>query len=180
MRQGIMVWDPLGKVAEGTIVEGPHLQAVLARSGAAVLPVDVDLLERHALAGYHRRAWGAGVLFDNMRGVRGCPMVLYVHPERRFIHWTARVERLGDELQGTMRLTGNTGQPSAMSGGLGQGGTPIELAQLGPPDRHGGWTLAGSSQVSCTGEGYFGLSLYGSARGCRVLWSAVSQASDPR
>lgn len=181
MGSRIVVWDPSAKLAEGTFVEGDHQFALLKTKGIVTLPTDVDLFGRNAVAGYFRRGWGVGWPFaDQAAAQRGCPMLLFVATERPYIHWVARLVPYGEkERAGRLRLTTNTSQIGASAGGVSPEIQAPDLAELGPPDAHSGWTIGGRSRVSTIGEGYFGLSLYGNMRGLAVVWSAVSQSRHP-
>jgi hypothetical protein len=179
MGMKIVVWDPKGELLEGQVIEDGLATEALVGRGVVMLPADADLLKvpKIPTAGYYRRGWGSGWLFDGLVGSRGCPMLLFAMSDRMYLHWVVRIAQL--EPQGSIRLTTDTGQPTAMSGGLRADGQAVNLAELGEPDADGGWTVRGRSMLNCSGDGYLGLSIYAVARKCLVLWSAVSQSRDP-
>lgn len=177
MQHRIVVWDPSGKFPIGDIIEGDKAISLLHGHGGLTLPIEPHLLGRNAVSGYFRRDWGRGTPFTNMVGTRGCPMLIYVVPDFAVLNWAIRVEPIpgAPESRGTFRLTMHTGQVGTISGGLAADGAVVEFADR-PIDPHGGVTIVGSSKLNCTMEGYLGLSIYGTAVGVRVLWSAVSQS----
>lgn len=178
--QRIVVHDRSGDWPAGTVLEGPKQLGLLElEKGTVLLPVDNDLLGRNAIGGFFSRAWGPGWRYPAHVASRGCPMLLYVVPDRPFLHWVARLVRLGDDVQGYLRLTTNTGQIGAMSGGLTATNAPVDLAALGAPDDEDSWTIRGTSRLVVSTEGYLGLSLYGLAKDVAVAWAAVSQSKQP-
>lgn len=175
----ILVWDPTGEIPEGEILEGANKIAAVERRGGVVLPFDPKLATNNAVAGYFRRSWGSGIHFDRMIGLRACPMMIYAVPDFPSFHWAARIMPIegAKETKGIFRCTNNSGQVGTLTGGLGAMGEPIELNDT-PPDKFGGWTIRGSNRLNCTLEGYLGLSIYATAVGARVMWSAVTQAAE--
>jgi hypothetical protein len=183
----VVIWDPSGKFAEGTFLEGLRQMPVIEGRGAVLLPCDVDLFQRSGVGGYFMRRWGMGWAYQGHVASRGCPMVLHVMPDRPFIHWAARLipatrtmpegEVPETDFHGHLRLTSDSSQPSALSGGLSADSDTIDLSKLGPADPQGGWIIRGRSRLSVVERGFFSFSLYGLAKGLKVLWSAVSQSS---
>lgn len=173
----VVAWDPTGKLSEGEVLDGQNATQLAKNSGAVLMPVDDDLANQ-AVAGYFHRGWGAGWEYNQMQGERGCPMLLFVHVGRRWLHWALRIEPIpGEKPLGLMRLTTDSSRPNAMSGGLSAHDAPIDLGLLGPVDERGGWTVRGKLQVSHSGSGYLALNFYGSCQGVRVPWTACSQTS---
>lgn len=174
----VVVWDPSGQIPEGRIVSNATTVELLEQQGVVLMPVDAELVYRMPIAGYFRKAYGDGWRFDEMVGRRGCPLLLYIEPDRTFIHWRALVVPIGSDVQGVLRLTTDSALPGALSGGLSATAEAVNLAELGEPGKYG-WVIGGSTRMNCTGEGYFGLSLYGACKGIAVKWAAVSQAREP-
>ena len=170
----IVIWDPTGKLPEGEIVYGTNGIAVLHSKGGVTLPVELELLKINAVSGFFARNWGSGIGFNRMMGTRACPMLLFVHPDYTTIHWAARLE-CDEGHQGTFRLTTDSSQVGIIGGGLAANETVVDISGL-EPDLYGGITIGGSCKLNCTTEGYLGLSIYGTAIGARVVWSAVTQA----
>lgn len=180
MLEQIVVWDPKGTVPEGEVIQGrPNVVSAFERRGGVALPFSSQLASHNSVAGYFRRSWGSGVVFDKMIGRRDCPMMLYGMPGFPVFHWAARIMPIdgAKETKGIFRCVTNSGQVATMSGGLGSVGQSIEISEI-PIDRFGGWTIRGSNALNCTLEGYLGLSIYAAALGARVVWSAVTQAAE--
>lgn len=170
----IVIWDPTGDFPEGELVYGTNGIAVLHSKGGVTLPVELELLKINAVSGFFSRNWGSGIKFDRMLGTRACPMLLFVQPDFTRINWAARLEFDGDH-QGTFRLTTDSSQMGGIGGGLAANEAAIDITDL-EPDEYGGVTIGGTCKLNCTTEGYLGLSLYGTAIGARVVWSAVTQS----
>jgi hypothetical protein len=173
----IVVCDPSGEVREGHVIEGPNNIGRLERRRVVMLPYEPGF-EREAVGGYFRRSWGEGWLFDRMAGERGCPMLLHVSPKVPFVYWCARLELDGESPRGNVKLTTDSSQRQAMSGGLGAELRATALDRLGLPDPDGGWTIGGRSRLGISLGGYLALSLYVVARRARVIYSAVSQCRE--
>lgn len=193
MGSKIVVWDARGTArggwAEGEVVEEDlrtrkelvDLGAGIDRGGYAVaLPVDRELLRSgNPVAGYYRRTWGRGERYGRDAG-RGCPMLLWAHPDYRFLHWAARV-RSEVRPAGKLRLAVMP-VPGAFVGGLSATAEAYELGALAerPEVPGGGWLVGGVAGVTVEAEGYLSLCLLGvGADGIVVEWSAVTQASRP-
>lgn len=181
MEHRIVVWDPLGRKAEGEVVRASRQQALDEFAGAATLPVEQRLLGMSPIAGYFRRAWGRGEPFAGAAARRACPMALHVVPDCGWIHWMARLVPFDRERRptGQLRLAASPNAFSALSGGLSAIAEPVVLPDLGPPDAWGGWTVARSVGLAIVQEGLLVASLQGVADGVAVLWSACSQSTAP-
>lgn len=172
--QRIVINDPINDHKQGEIIEGENEIARLMRRRVAMLPIESGTLV-HPMAGYVARSWGKGIDLDRNAGTRAAPVVLFVDPKLPFIYWCARVVpiRNDEQARGSLRLVtdGNTGH--TLSGGLSSDVVP----SFGEKDEGGGWTLYGRGKLSIGMDGWLGLSLYGTLRNARILWSAVSQSS---
>lgn len=173
----VVLYDPEGIEPEGEILSAQRLSAARGR-GVETLPIDVTVLRSGALAGYARRAFGRGWRFDATVAGRGCPLALYAVPQYPRLHWVVRlvpdVESVRNE--GHLRVAVDTAQVGATAVGHRPLVSPLNAADLGEPDRAGGWTWRGTSEVTLPTEGrLIALMLYGALRGVRVAWWAVSQ-----
>lgn len=174
----IVVWDPSGEHPDGTVISGVQRVTQLEARGVASLPVDPDRAHG-SVHGYFRRGWGRGWKYSRMVGERGCPMLLFIQPDRLHIYWTARLIPTGDEPKGILRLTTDTSRQTAFAGGLSAvDARVVSVDQLGEVDRHGGWTVRGRTKLSVAAEGYLALNLYGVGQDFAVLMSAVSQSDE--
>jgi hypothetical protein len=173
----IVIWDPSGRFPEGEILTGENALGVLHSQGGVTLPVKPELFGLNAVAGFFSRNWGNGVPFLHMVGTRACSMLLYVQQGIPSLNWVARLAPIdgAKEVRGTFRLVCSTAQVGIISGGLATEASAIEIADL-QPDKWGGYTIGGKCNLNCTLDGYLGLSLYGCAIGCKVLWTAITQA----
>lgn len=182
--QHVVVWDPEGDYWEGAVVES-SVAARLGNRGVITLPVVPDHFKWSGVAGWAKRAWGAGLPLDSLVPAMAAPLTLYCHPEARGLTWAARLvpdvradgqgparRRAGE---GMIRFTSDTGQRTV---GKGQYSEVEERAVLvrdfHEPDNNGGWTIRGRGHVSIGSEGHYGYSLYGTAPGLRVVWVAAS------
>lgn len=173
----IVIFDPTGKYEEGRLVGGDKSIALLHGRGGVTLPVEPNLLGRNAVAGYFMRKWGGGATFDRMIGARACPMLLYAVPDYGTIYWAFRIMPIDGavESHGSFKLAMHSGQVGTITGGLSADGVAHEVTDR-TIDKHGGWTVIGTSKLNCSMEGYLGLSVYGVGIGVRVMWSAATQA----
>ena len=78
-------------------------------------------------------------------------------------------------MKGILRLTADSGQFSVISAGVSSVNEPIDLDSL-TLDEFGGAIIHGICKLTANIEGYLGLCFYGTARGTRLLWAAVSQS----
>jgi|HubBroStandDraft_4_1064222.scaffolds.fasta_scaffold03444_11 hypothetical protein len=191
----VVLTDPSGEFWEGALVsaETAHM---LRRRRAVTLPIEPTLLQRSALAGYYRRAWGSGWPLSETIPRMHCPMILYAVPpnvvQAGRLNFAVRLvpdtnameaarERGGAAFIGSIRLAPETGQPGTHAGGFSPSTqedivTAFDLSKLGPLDADGGWTVVGCAQLNVPSEGFFACALYGAAAGLRVAWAAVSQS----
>lgn len=174
-----VIWDPEGKVSQGTNLErekNARLIESLRSRGAVLFPTVLERLATNPVAGPFVRHWGDGWDFENTQAVRGCPMLNYVTPDMTEVYWAARLVPNASHARpsGVLRLVALTGIMGAVAGGLTRDGMPVDLAKLPPVDQHGGWTIGGKHRISSTVQGYFATTLYGYTTGVSVKWSAVS------
>jgi len=184
MGGAIVVWDPRGQYREGALVDHDTARALSTR-GAACLPVERELMRVNALAGYFRRAWGAGWPLPAAQPGAVCQMGLYAHHDVNHLHWLARLhpsdEAFGADgvlgrLAGSFKLASDASQMGALVADVDQAERGrVDVAALGDPDEAGGWTVGGRARIRTNIDGYVGLCLHGAARGLRVVWCAVSQ-----
>jgi hypothetical protein len=189
----IVVHDPEGEFWEGSLIDADRANQLQGR-GAAVLPVMPELFKLSGVAGFSKRAWGAGWPLDYSAPRMCCPLTLYmpsagdpITRERssNVVYWLARLvadpaldERVeaGDKFEGTLRFTPDSGQVSSLHAGYTSKGTAVSIRELGRRDARGGWTVAGSGVVTPGAAGFYGFALYGTAPGFRVVWVAASLA----
>lgn len=167
------IWDPTGHYRVGTILENDRM-TVARRRGVAMLPIDL----RHVHAsppGFFHRSWGDGWVYDNMIAERGCSMVVVADPAYHWMYWAAAVEpiRAGEAMTGQLRLVGN-GANGCSSAGISQDVIPPQLQHF-PSEPT---LIGGRCQVAVAQPGILGLSIYGSVKNARILWSAASVALD--
>lgn len=183
----IVVEDLSGEFWEGALIS--HQQAAkLKGQGVTVLPVVPSIFRRNGIAGYSKRAWGAG--WEAPQAPKSiAPITLYTVPDQPVISWSARImptpEMLDamaegkDKPTGFLRLVTDTAQYQTMGGGLTSHSgynSAIPIENLGEPDSKGGWVIGGKALLSLQGEGYYGFALYGACRGIRVVWLAITQS----
>lgn len=178
----IVVHDPGSHFALGELIEGDRAVALLKSRGGVALPVEPDLIGRNAVSGFFRRDWGRGEEFNGLLGTRACPMLLYALPEYTTINWALRLLPIegATECRGLFRLAAHSGQVGCITGGLAANGQAFQIEDApGAPPAHerlrDGFIIEGTSTLNCGLEGYLGLSIYGTAIGLRVIWSAVTQ-----
>jgi hypothetical protein len=177
MKKTIVLWDHAGTYLEGDLIEHPTHARVAECRGAALLPVETDLLKRHAVGGYMRRGHGQGLVLSAHAHAMFSSMALFVVKTQGRVHWAARLKSTGGTPSGIMRLVSDGTQTLVQSGGLGPSTTNlVELKDLGAPDKDGGWNIGGSCPIHVMAEGMMSLALYGSGQGVALEWSAVTQA----
>lgn len=174
----IVVWDPKNEYWEGSLVEEQRARQLEAR-GVVSLPVAAEMFKHSGVGAFHKRSWGSGYPLDSMVPRMNAPLTLYVNGNYHHIYWAARLvrdTRVGiEQFAGSLRLTIDSGQPSALAGGFaGDETTNVDIGRLGAEDEHDGWTIRGSARLYATGEGYVGMALYGMGVGLRIAWAAVS------
>lgn len=176
--QYVNVWDPKGKLALGEIVEGDQ-RIALAKQGlsAILLPTDPTVYYS-AAPGFVYRPWGKGWFYDGVTAERGCPMMLAVSEETTWVYWAMAVLpiRKKSPLHGTLRLVGNS-SAGGMSIGMSQDVRvpPLQDLLVGP---EGGVVVCGRCGLGVVSPGAFGVSIHGIGQNCRVVWTAVSAASE--
>lgn len=188
MNPHIVVFDPRAEYWEGAFVDSENA-AVLRARRVVTLPIEPELVRRSAVGGYFRRSWGSGWPVGTSTPRMACPMILFVAAGDglRVLNWVARLlpesqqvaEMIGQggRLVGTLRLTGDSGQPGTNVGGYSYGEkAAVNAAELGPLDEDGGWTVYGDGRVDASHDGMFAVALYGSVPGVRVAWSAITQS----
>jgi hypothetical protein len=188
MNYHVVVWDPRGEFAEGSIVQGEQAHQIQTY-GAETLPVMPDLFRHHGIGGYMRRGWGSGWPLDHSVPKMTCPLSLYIpgnigatqtatEPSRdALVHWCARLEpasKLVKSFTGVFRFASDPSQPCANFCGFAEQWDPRPIAELGPVDAHGGWVLRGRAKFRPTAEGVFAFAFYAAAVDLRVTWAAVS------
>jgi hypothetical protein len=182
MSRAIVTWDERRQgYEEGEVLDlDVKVRRELRDEPLFALPAEPELLARGPVSGFFMRKLGQGVELARMEQRRVAPMLLFAHPDFRFLHWQALVCPLRSEreVRGTLRLVAAAHGASAFQGGLAATGTGTELDLAGVPRLpSGGWVVGGAAEVSCTVEGYLGLELLAQADACFVAWSAVSQSA---
>lgn len=180
----VVVDDPGDEFQEGSLI-APDRARMLEARGMVSLPADPELFRVSGVGGFYKRAWGAGWPLNSTTPRFFCPITLYVTRSHHQLSWAARLvvdptvpER--DRFVGLLRLTVDTAQPSAMTGGFvgndPRGNNLVDVSRLGPPTANGGWIVRGDGRIQSTGEGFLALGLYGMAPGLAIQWLAVGVA----
>lgn len=189
MQYHVVVWDPQGEYSEGSIVGSAKLNELHGR-GVCTLPCVPEIFQFAGVSGYSRRGWGSGWPLDTIRPGFVCPLTMFapLHGPRK-LHWAARlmpsdvalerIRRNQDPSQGVLRIAAHEQRGSLLRGAVSddQGRNAVDCGRLGPVDAYGGWTVGGQSTLNCSGEGCYGLSLFGFAPGLRVAWVAATLAT---
>jgi hypothetical protein len=150
-----------------------HEAAVVRRRGGAVLPARTGVIRRCSVSGYHRRGFGFGVPLPEVTPGLVAPLMLYAEPGTETVWWAARIEGIGGKPpRGRIYLSGDSSQQMVLRAGV--QGEGIALADLGEPDKNGGWNIFGSARFVAPQAGFYGFALWGSGL-ARVLWAAVSR-----
>lgn len=168
----VVLWDPRGELPEGSVFDGARVNDHQGR-GVVMLPVNLQLLKTSACGGYVKRSFGQGWQYDPLRASKGPALFFFAVPQQD-IHWKARLQANGEQVNGALRIAPDTAQPGASVVGM-HGMSAVSLADLGPPDEHGGWTIGGRVGFMAADACYLGLMLYGAATGVRVMWFAAGQ-----
>jgi hypothetical protein len=149
-------------LALGEIVEGDQRVALAKQGSSAVLLPTDPAVYYSASPGFVYRPWGKGWIYDSVLPERGCPMMLAVSEETTWVYWAMLVLPMRTEfpLHGALRMIGNS-SAGVMSIGMAQDVRvpPLQDVKTGP-------------------KGVFGVSIHGIGRNCRVVWTAVSAASE--
>lgn len=162
----------------GEILSHAHGRKLDGNPDVALMPVQRELLEIGALSGYFRRDYGRGLSISEGMPLNACRLALYVSPNFGTIHWRARVESDQEtgSYDGSLRLVTDSGQGLASATVGSTSDTVYQFARLIEDNRSGdGWIIGGSARVRAMSEGVYGFALYGSGRGFRVVWAAISQ-----
>lgn len=182
MNHHVVVWDPEGKFWEGSLVDHPVAVQIRGRGGVA-LPADPSLFQVAGNGGFFKRAWGAGWPCDHSTPRHFCPLSVYLSKESKIVHWAARLvpdEKFaeaatkGPDSPGTISLMAMPSRGNTMQAPLTPRTNAKRLADLGPADANGGWTIEGNAFANVLLEGNHGFSLYGAGSGVRVAWAAIS------
>lgn len=172
----IVIDDPNGENYEGSLVDDLTAKILMGKD-VVVLPIAEHLLLRTGIGGFFKRAWGSGIPMSSHAPSSIAPMTIFVDTEIDTINWAIRIVPDVDmpnvkEFNGLLRLMIDSSQPNG--GSISHVREHFALNDLGAPDARGGWTLRGSYVVKAYGAGFMGLSVYGTAPGLRVLWSAIT------
>ena len=172
MINGIVVHDPLGELADGTILGGPG-QVVRARdSGAIVLPCETaQMFDAAPIAGYFRRGWGHAGWRVGVGGGRICPMMIRVIQDLPWIYWAAWIVPAGPSPSGRLHLISDTLASGVHAGSLVAGNETVLVEDVPPA----GIAIGGRRRVSVRESGFMSLAIYAMASNIAVLVSAVSQ-----
>jgi len=177
----VVVWDPTGFFWEGSLIDATKARALEAQGGIA-LECRPELFKLAGVAGYHRRAWGAGWPLDFLAPRMSCPLTLYVLTQHRRLHWCARLvpetrslaaAREGKPFDGMLRVVGDSAGHGHHAS-LTQDSKPVDMRALGKLDVRDGWTIRGDAALHPSVDGYYGFGLYGTAPGVRVAWAALT------
>lgn len=186
MQHHIVVWDPANKYWEGAVVDAIRVNELRGR-GVATLPCNPDLFRYAGTSGYSKRAWGAGWPLDTVVPSLVTPLTLYVPFDApKNVEWAARLMPSGEAIarvekghapsNGILRLAAAEMRGSQYRAVITdhEGKNGVDISRLGKPDEQGGWTVYGRAQIHSSGEGCYGLALYGFAPGMRVAWLAAT------
>ncbi len=179
-----LIHDPSYKAPIGHVaLDSNEFQAMKLR-GCRFVPVDEDLAPPNALSGldgFVFRYWGTGWPLLKGSAERACPMAIKVHPDRHSIYWMVQLRPLkGMRPTGRVRLAPDTSQAGYINSGLSQIEQPdlFEKLTLDRFDREQGTiTIHGECSISVPNEGLLSLYLHAVASNVRVVWTAVSVAS---
>lgn len=175
---GIVVYSSRhDAVRDGQVLNGSALiHRARTDLGMAVLPYELGR-ELEYVGGYFRRGWGdSGWPIQRTIGVRICPMLIRVEPDRSFVYWTAVVAKAGPNPSGVVRLVSDSSFPGTQSAALGAGQDDVHLERL-TYDEDGVAVVGGKRRVSVQQGGFLALNLYATASDATVLVSAVSQSA---
>lgn len=173
----MVLFDPQGTYWEGALVSGDVARVIRSNRGATI-PIDTDLLNLNAVAGYYSRSFGGGIKPSTAVPARICPMLLYTVPPGTVLNWRLRLQAVeGEQPTGSLRIVTDSSQRNAYAGGLNAGeGSGVAFGQLGDPDQFGGWEVGNQMRISPV-EGYLSLMVYGAGTGVRISRATVSQTA---
>lgn len=173
----VVIWDPSGAHLEGEVLKGLTTEQGLDER-LITLPIHAELIDRCGAGGYVVRRFGKGVEYDANDRRFGCAISLYAFPGYRTLSWVARVvSTRGDaQIEGTLKLTGESGKPGGASGGLIATEPPFPLTASKLDASGKGVLIGGKAQLAIAQPGFLSLALFGLMTGGRVEWLAVSQS----
>lgn len=187
IEEQVVVWDPEGEYWPGALLKAPDLNQAgqvvtgagladaLAARGVVLLPVVPKLFRLSGVGGYAKREWGAGWPMSIGVPRNISPLTMYCTTDYGELHWVARLMGEGS-CEGSLKLVSDASQPNPLRAGLTYDGvmSQVDLRNLGPADKHGGWVVGGRARVKFASDGHYGFGLYGAASSLRVVWAAVS------
>lgn len=172
----VVVWDPSGENWDGGVVTATQAR-VLEERGVELLPVIPSLFVHSGAAGFVKRSWGSGIPLDTPTPRFVAPLMMYLDPEYRGVHWKARLVPSGPGREGMIRFAADNSQRSPLKAFYREENeNALMTRNLGELDEYGGWTIGGEGLASFGTEGHYGFSLYGSAPGLRAVWVAATTA----
>lgn len=177
MQKLIVVSDPQHNIAPGSLVTEDRAHALRAH-GVVLLPVEASLFRLSGNGGFTSRDWGSGWPIDGQSAQAHGPLVLYLTPEVKRIHWAARFNadrELGALSGGVMFSTDS----SQRAGRIVPGWLPdTNCRQLSPRDLgdkiNGEWGWSGAGDVLVHAEGFYSFAIYGVCSGLRLVSLAAS------
>ena len=179
-----------GTLREGQIIDRNEFLRLQA-AGVVMLPYAEPLAKLSGIGGYHRRAWGEGITLNGLAPRLVCPLTVFLTRQHNAkLSWVALAvpdEETMRDLQagrrpytGRAQLAGDPSQTIATKLVTGGDGGMVQFDGLGMPQYRkdlGGFLLRGDTEARVPMDGYYGLGIYGMARGLRVVWAAVAQAT---
>lgn len=183
----VVVWDPAGEYWEGAIVDAVRVSELRAKN-IATLPCVPEVFRFAGCSGFAKRSWGSGWPLDTVIPSLICPLTIFspANPTLRTINWGARLvpSEIGRQrmlqgqrvAQGSLQIAAGEQRGSQMRAAVTDTDRPnaVQIASLGNPDEDWGWTVEGRAVLHSSGEGCYGLALYGFAPGLRVAWLAAT------
>ncbi len=172
MKRIVVGADPVGALAVGTVLD--ERAATKAQGGRVpLLPVD-ELTYYRPDGCFARRELFPGWHYDGARAERGCPSLVVLSPDLRFLYWAALVVpiRPGSPMGGTLRATA-TGIAGSVIGGMSQETRPDDLSKYTPGPK-GGIVVAGRCAIGVHSPTPANVVLHGLCTNAAVRWFAVS------
>lgn len=176
----VVVWDPSGTYWEGALVDAAKARVLsMPPHNVVMLPVVPDMFGASSVAGWSKRAWGAGVPLSMMAPRMVAPLTLWMDPKIRGLVWRARlVPDVGprpNRYAGVLRFAADSGQRIPFTAAYRElTDAPVQLEKLQATDADGGWIVGGEGVVGVSNEGHYGFAIYAAAPGLRVVWVAAS------
>lgn len=189
----IVVDDPRGKWGEGSLLKLSQAKQLRAKD-VSVLPVHPELFRSSGVGGFFKRSWGSGYPLSDTVPMYQCPVTLALDHTRTArldtgvaqvaaeVHWVARVVPREEDAQptGQVRLASDSSQQLAKHAPAVAGrSSVVNLQELGPPDKRGGWTVRGKLLVTPPMGGHYGFGLFGVGPRLAVRWIAASVTFTP-